>query len=330
MATVTVQAANIGVTGPPRNGVATVTVEGTLLVGDGDKFQEKTNAVRDAVIVFRSEGGSTVDGIRIGEIIRSKGFSSLVVERCASACALAWLGGRQRFMAAAAQIGFHAARDSSGQQSGVGNALVGAYLRGIGLPYKTVIFITTAPPSSITWLNVANAKQYSIDVTPLDERCSAQCSGNSNAFYVTQTLARLNHAKDPGPAVVQTTQPPPNPNVMVYYTTPLEHEPSRIVRLQSVDLPPHTGDQFHRHPGDQWSVVQEGEVTLTVKGQPPRVVKAGESVYIPRDLIHRYQNLADKSARMIELNILDKDKPAFETVADSLDPSGKREELRQR
>jgi hypothetical protein len=30
-----------------------------------------------------------------------------------------------------------------------------------------------------------------------------------------------------------------------------------------------------------------------------------------------------KSARMIELSILDKDKPAFEMVADSLDPSGK-------
>jgi quercetin dioxygenase-like cupin family protein len=147
---------------------------------------------------------------------------------------------------------------------------------------------------------------------------------------VAQALARLNHAKEAGPAREQTPQPPPYPNVMVYYTTPLEHDASRIVRLQSVNLPPHTGDQFHRHPGDQWAVVQEGEVTLTVKGQPPRVLKAGESVYIPRDLIHRYQNLTDNSARTIELNILDKDKPAFETVADSADPPGKREELRQR
>jgi quercetin dioxygenase-like cupin family protein len=110
--------------------------------------------------------------------------------------------------------------------------------------------------------------------------------------------------------------PAPNPNVKIYYTTPLENDASRFVRLQSVTIPAKEGNNFHRHPGDQWSAVQEGEVTLTIKGQEPRTLKVGDSAYIPRGTVHRNQNLTDKPARSIEVNIMDKDKPALEPVAD--------------
>ena len=115
----------------------------------------------------------------------------------------------------------------------------------------------------------------------------------------------------------QTPAPAPNPNVKIYYTTPLENDASRIVRLQSVTIPAKDGNNFHRHPGDQWSAVQEGEVTLTIRGQAPRTLKVGDSAYIPRGTVHRNQNLTDKPARTIELNILDKDKPALEPVAET-------------
>ena len=100
-----------------------------------------------------------------------------------------------------------------------------------------------------------------------------------------------------------------------YFTMPLEKDPTREVGLQSVTMPPGAGNQFHRHPGDQWTAVQEGEVTFTVKGEPPRVLKAGESNYVPRGTVHRQQNLSDKPARYIEMRIFDKDKPAAEQVA---------------
>src|ERR1700719_2216843 len=61
-----------------------------------------------------------------------------------------------------------------------------------------------------------------------------------------------------------------------YFTMPLEQDPTREVGLQSVTLPPGAGNEFHRHPGDQWTAVQEGEVTYTVRGQPPLVLKAGD------------------------------------------------------
>jgi len=101
-----------------------------------------------------------------------------------------------------------------------------------------------------------------------------------------------------------------------YFTMPLEKDPTREVGMQSVTMPPGAGNQFHRHPGDQWTAVQEGEVTFTVKGQPPQVLKAGDSNYVPRGTVHRQQNLTDKPARYIEMRIFDKGKPASEPVTD--------------
>ena len=117
----------------------------------------------------------------------------------------------------------------------------------------------------------------------------------------------------------QTPAPAPAPALQGtrYFTMPLEKDATREVGLQTVTMPPGAGNQFHRHPGgDQWTAVQEGEVTFTVKGQPPRVLKAGDSNYVPRGTIHRQQNLSGKPARYIELRIFDKDKPAAEQVTE--------------
>jgi quercetin dioxygenase-like cupin family protein len=118
-----------------------------------------------------------------------------------------------------------------------------------------------------------------------------------------------------GAALSQQAPPPPSGfQAKPYFQMPLEKDPSRVVRLQSVVIPPGAGNQFHRHPGDQWWAVQEGEVTYTVKGQRPRLVKAGEFVYVPRGTVHRNQNLSKLPARSIELNITDKDQPQTEQV----------------
>jgi quercetin dioxygenase-like cupin family protein len=101
-----------------------------------------------------------------------------------------------------------------------------------------------------------------------------------------------------------------------YFTMPLEKDPTREVGLQSVTMPPGAGNEFHRHPGEQWTAVQEGEVTFTVKGKPPQVLKAGDYNYVPRGTVHRQQNLSGKPARYIEMRIFDKGVPASEAVKD--------------
>ena len=145
---------------------SSVLVAGKLEPSDGDQFRTKTGSLSNAVISFRSDGGSVVAGIQIGQIIRVKGFTTSVSRdaRCASACALAWLGGTKRLMSAESKIGFHAAYTSDGRETGVGNALIGAYLTKLGLPYSAVVYITQAAPRSMTWLSAAEAKKHGIDV----------------------------------------------------------------------------------------------------------------------------------------------------------------------
>ena len=85
---------------------------------------------------------------------------------------------------------------------------------------------------------------------------------------------------------------------------------SRAIDITVVaHLPGRAGNGFHMHSGDQWEAVIEGEITFTVRGQQPRVLKTGEFVYIPRGTIHRNENKSNAPTRTIELLIMDKDKP---------------------
>jgi quercetin dioxygenase-like cupin family protein len=102
-----------------------------------------------------------------------------------------------------------------------------------------------------------------------------------------------------------------------YFGTQLENDPFRVVLMQQqLHLPGRPGDPFHTHNGDQWEVVLEGEITFTVRGQPPRVLKAGDFVYIPRGTIHRNENRSNLPTRTMELLIVDKGKPQRNLVAD--------------
>jgi quercetin dioxygenase-like cupin family protein len=112
-------------------------------------------------------------------------------------------------------------------------------------------------------------------------------------------------------ASAQTSTSPTGPAFSTrFFTTALENDPSRVVQMQmQLHLPNRPGNGFHTHNGDQWEAVVEGEITFTVKGQPPRLLKTGEYVYIPRGTVHRNENKSNLPARTMELLIRDKDKP---------------------
>src|SRR5882724_396452 len=91
----TAQAASISVDSRGVDKPALVSVQGTLVLNDDEEFRLKTAPLSQAIVSFESNGGNLLAGIRIGAMIRKRGFSSLVRagSQCASACALAWLGG---------------------------------------------------------------------------------------------------------------------------------------------------------------------------------------------------------------------------------------------
>ncbi|MSP05150.1 MAG: hypothetical protein EXR05_07905 [Acetobacteraceae bacterium] len=62
-------------------------------------------------MALASDGGRLIAGLEIGTAIRDRQLTTIVQDfaRCASSCALAWLGATRRYMAASARTGFHPA-----------------------------------------------------------------------------------------------------------------------------------------------------------------------------------------------------------------------------
>lgn len=146
-----------------------VGVEGDLNLADGEKFATLVRPLGNSIVLFNSRGGSLLAGLRIGQLIRSRGFGTLVPDDdvCASACALAWLGGNYRLLGPKAHLGFHAAYmndGGAGRVSGSGNALVGAYLDRLGLSDDAIYELTDSAPADIHWLDVRGARRLGIAV----------------------------------------------------------------------------------------------------------------------------------------------------------------------
>ena len=152
-----------------NDGSPLVLLEGDIELDDVAQFWSKVATLSKATVAFRSEGGSLLAGIRIGTLIRESGFATLVPDgaRCASACAVAWLGGVHRLLGTGSKVGFHAAYVLKGHkatESGPGNAVLGAYLYQLGLSEDAIVYVTQAEPSSMRWLSLEQAAQYGIDV----------------------------------------------------------------------------------------------------------------------------------------------------------------------
>lgn len=154
---------------------ALIAIDGTLVPEDIDQFRTKVADIKNANVLFRGEGGSVLAAIRIGRYIRLKNWSTYVPAdtTCASACALAWLGGTRRLAKPTARIGFHAAHITKGGQvteTGMGNAMVGAYLNELGLSEEAIIYITSADPRSMRWLTAKDAATFNIELETLPTR----------------------------------------------------------------------------------------------------------------------------------------------------------------
>lgn len=154
-----------------------VLIEGELAYPDIAAFEDFTSRLpRQTVVFISSPGGNLKAGIEIGRSIHRRGFRTAVADMCASACALAWLAGSQRFASEHAQIGFHVAYVDGVKrvESGMGNAIVGLYLGELGFRENVVTYITSASPEEMQWLSFRDASLLGIDVQVFETRPPAQ------------------------------------------------------------------------------------------------------------------------------------------------------------
>jgi hypothetical protein len=151
-----------------KPGLPAIGIYGSIEAADVDRFKELASTLNNAVVFLRSGGGKMAPAIQIGEIIKAKGYTTIVREVCASACALIWLAGSHRFMTATARIGLHQAYTVAGQADGLGNAILGSYLTRLGLSYSAVAYATQASPGEVKWLTVDDAKRVGIALIVVD------------------------------------------------------------------------------------------------------------------------------------------------------------------
>lgn len=153
--------------------------EGEIGSGTADEFAKfvKQKGIANARVIFNSPGGSLIEGIKLGRVIRALRFDTgigayseqfdLDANRqaiCASACAYSFAGGVNRFIdESSGRLGLHqfygnTAEDVSGEMAQQISGLLVAFLDEMGVDAKAFSISTTANRDGMIWLNPQDAR----------------------------------------------------------------------------------------------------------------------------------------------------------------------------
>jgi hypothetical protein len=174
------------------NGVAAT---GPIEPGDTEKLErylERLPHKANTGVYFSSLGGSLAEGISLGRLLHTRRIKTIVEGNamCASACALAFLGGvdpnGRKWMSSTttSRLGFHAFRNGDG--SLVANtddtqAIVAAILRyGLDVQAPMDIFVRNfeTPASSVYWFSPGELLGLGIRVWDMDRKCFLPMEGH--------------------------------------------------------------------------------------------------------------------------------------------------------
>lgn len=65
----------------------------------------------------------------------------------------------------------------------------------------------------------------------------------------------------------------------------------------------------HTHFGEELTFILEGQIELRIDGQPPRVINAGETFFVPAGVVHEGINTGGGKAKVLATYIVDKGQP---------------------
>jgi quercetin dioxygenase-like cupin family protein len=90
--------------------------------------------------------------------------------------------------------------------------------------------------------------------------------------------------------------------------------PGRVAVQARAEFDPGVAAGRHTHPGEELGYVLEGQLELRIDGQPPRIVKAGETFFVPAGLVHDGVNTGGGKAKVLATYIVEKGKPVATPV----------------
>lgn len=150
-----------------------------------DQFLSRQPRKRNTAIYLNSPGGSLGGGIRLGEYFKRNRIKTVVEghETCASACALAFLGGTDRHgnrwmsTTTTSRLGFHAFRNADGtryEDSDNTQRIVGVILeygQTVGAPMEIFVRNFQTPSGDMYWFSTQEALSLGIKVWDMQNNC---------------------------------------------------------------------------------------------------------------------------------------------------------------
>jgi len=119
------------------------------------------------------------------------------------------------------------------------------------------------------------------------------------AFAATSALAQA-----PAPTLA-----PPFKVTVVVNETDVTGAPGKVFVMLIAEFPPGIGTGRHTHPGDEYGTVLEGSVQTMQAGGEWKTVNAGQSYYVPANVVHETKNNGTVPAKTVNAFVVDKGKP---------------------
>jgi quercetin dioxygenase-like cupin family protein len=85
--------------------------------------------------------------------------------------------------------------------------------------------------------------------------------------------------------------------------------PGKIAVQARAEFDPGVAAGRHTHPGEELGYVLEGQLELRIDGQPPKIIKAGETFFVPDGLVHDGINNGTGKAKVLATYFVEKGKP---------------------
>lgn len=273
--------------------------EGVIQPDTPDNFvafvrQNRTKLPPSPTVSLDSPGGNMFAGIKLGQAIRRLAFDTEILDRqtCASACALAFLGGAERSLDTNGRFGVHQFSSAIGN---VGDSLtqativaVASYIESMGVDRKLLDVASLIPPASIYWLTDEQRQQLRVDNSQTiysDWILDSDQAGNP---YTQATLSLEGDRLRANYMIRRTGQ---DVTLRIHLTVPAH----KVDRLSNVDAflqnqPMHLsldGKSVFESPPMRW---QATKTTMTTEVRLPRNVIArvrnseriGFDFFIPR------------------------------------------------
>jgi hypothetical protein len=145
------------------------------------------------VVHFESPGGHLVTAVQVAAMIQKRGLTTYVGHLCASACTVAFLGGRDRWLAPGARLGFHQARSEAGP-SEPGNKFLGLFYAKLGMPESFVDHVMRTAPADL-WFP-SREELRAVHYMTADPPAAALALGGGPAPQVADARLLLRTAPD--------------------------------------------------------------------------------------------------------------------------------------